>query len=49
MSLQIILFDNYQGKGTGGTFYKGETEVINKFLITLNFFSLNFLLKVTGL
>ena len=28
----IILFDNYQGKGTGGTFYKGETEVINKFL-----------------
>ena len=28
----IILFDNYQGKGSGGTFYKGETEVINKFL-----------------
>jgi len=28
----IILFDNYQGVGTGGTFYKGETETINKFL-----------------
>ena len=28
----IILFDNYEGTGTGGTFYKGETETINKFL-----------------
>lgn len=28
----IILFDNYQGVGTGGTFYKGETSTINKFL-----------------
>ena len=28
----IILFDNYEGIGTGGTFYKGETETINKFL-----------------
>jgi len=28
----IIIFDNYQGKGTGGLYYKGETMVINKFL-----------------
>ena len=28
----IILFDNYEGVGTGGTFYKGETNTINKFL-----------------
>ena len=28
----IILFDNYEGIGTGGTFYKGETAVINSFL-----------------
>ena len=28
----IILFDNYQGVGTGGTYYKGETETINMFL-----------------
>ena len=28
----IILFDNYDGIGTGGTFYKGETDTINKFL-----------------
>lgn len=28
----IILFDNYDGVGTGGTFYKGETDTINKFL-----------------
>ena len=26
------LFDNYEGIGTGGTFYKGETAVINSFL-----------------
>ena len=28
----IILFDNYEGVGTGGTFYEGETNTINKFL-----------------
>jgi hypothetical protein len=28
----IILFDNFEGIGTGGTFYKGETDTINKFL-----------------
>jgi len=28
----IILFDNYEGVGTGGTFYHGETNTINKFL-----------------
>ena len=28
----IILFDNYEGVGTGGTYYKGETETINIFL-----------------
>ena len=28
----VILFDNYEGVGTAGTFYKGETETINKFL-----------------
>ncbi len=28
----IILFDNYEGIGTAGTFYKGETAVINGFL-----------------
>ena len=28
----VIIFDNYEGIGTGGTFYKGETETINKFL-----------------
>lgn len=32
----IVLFDNYQGVGTGGTFYKGETETINKFLKKIN-------------
>ena len=32
----IILFDNYEGVGTGGTFYKGETETINKFLKKIN-------------
>ena len=30
ISFQTI--DNYEGVGTGGTFYKGETETINKFL-----------------
>ncbi len=28
----IIIFDNYEGIGTGGTFYQGETNTINKFL-----------------
>ena len=28
----IILFDNYEGIGAGGTHYKGETRTINKFL-----------------
>ena len=28
----IIIFDNYEGIGTGGTFYEGETKIINKFL-----------------
>ena len=28
----IILFDNYEGVGTGGTFYKGETDTIKRFL-----------------
>lgn len=28
----IIIFDNYQGKGTGGVYYKGETMIINRFL-----------------
>lgn len=28
----IVIFDNYEGIGTGGTFYKGETETINNFL-----------------
>ena len=28
----VIIFDNYQGKGTGGVYYKGETMVINRFL-----------------
>lgn len=32
----VILFDNYEGTGTGGTFYKGETETINKFLKKIN-------------
>ena len=32
----IIIFDNYEGIGTGGTFYKGETETINKFLKKVN-------------
>jgi len=32
----IVLFDNYQGVGTGGTFYKGETKTINKFLKKIN-------------
>ena len=32
----IILFDNYQGVGTGGTFYKGETDTINRFLKKVN-------------
>ena len=32
----IVLFDNYEGIGTGGTFYKGETETINKFLKKIN-------------
>ncbi len=32
----IVLFDNYQGVGTGGTFYKGETDTINKFLKKIN-------------
>lgn len=32
----VILFDNYEGVGTGGTFYKGETETINKFLKKIN-------------
>ena len=34
----IVLFDNYQGVGTGGTFYKGETDTINKFLKKISFF-----------
>ena len=28
----LILLDNYQGVGTSGIFYKGETRVINTFL-----------------
>ena len=32
----VIIFDNYEGIGTGGTFYKGETETINKFLKKVN-------------
>ena len=28
----IILFDNYGGEGTNRIFYKGETQVIRKFL-----------------
>ena len=32
----IILFDNYEGVGTGGTFYKGETDTINRFLKKVN-------------
>ena len=28
----IIIFDNYEGIGTGGNFYQGETNTINKFL-----------------
>ena len=32
----IILFDNYEGVGTGGTFYRGETDTINKFLKKVN-------------
>lgn len=32
----VVIFDNYEGIGTGGTFYKGETETINKFLKKVN-------------
>ncbi len=28
----IIIFDNYEGRSNFGTFYKGETNVIDKFL-----------------
>lgn len=32
----IVLFDNYEGVGTGGTFYKGETQTIDRFLKKVN-------------